>query len=52
VRSTTAPADERAALPGLDVLELDDPPHLAVELDVHPVLEAVGVDLLGHGGRW
>jgi hypothetical protein len=30
------------------VLELDDPPHLAVELDVHPVLEAVRVDRLGH----
>src|SRR6266567_461552 len=41
-------ADERAALARLHVLELDDPPHLAVELDVHPVLEAVRVNRLGH----
>ena len=48
VRSTTAPsrglqlrADERAALAGLDVLELDDAPRLPVELDVHPVAELV-----------
>jgi hypothetical protein len=33
------------------VLELDDPPHRAVELDVHAVLELVGVDDLRHGGE-
>ena len=42
-------ADERAALARLHVLELDDPPDLAVELDVHAVLELVRVDRLGHG---
>ena len=41
-------ADERAALAGLDVLELDDAPRLALELDVHPVPELVGGDDLGH----
>ena len=41
-------ADEGAALAGLDVLELDDPPDLVVQLDVHPVLEAVRVNRLGH----
>ena len=41
---------ERAALAGLDVLELDDAPDDAVDLDVHPVAELVGVDGLGHGG--
>ena len=40
--------DEGAALAGLDVLELDDPPRRAVDLDVHPVLELVRVDRLGH----
>src|SRR5204863_845931 len=39
---------ERAALAGLDVLELDDPPDAAVELDVHSVAELVGADDLGH----
>ena len=43
-------ANECAALPRLDVLELDDPPDLAVDLDVHPVLELVGADRLGHAG--
>ena len=42
-------AHERAALAGLDVLELDDLPDHAVELDVHAVLELVGVDRLSHG---
>ena len=59
VWSTTAPlssalqlrAHERAALAGLDVLELDDAPDVAVELDVHPVLELVRVDGLGHGAQ-
>ena len=41
-------AHERAALARLDVLELDDPPDDPVELDVHAVLELVGVDGLGH----
>ena len=41
-------ADKCAALAGLDVLELDDAPDGAVHLDVHPVLELVRVDGLGH----
>src|SRR5262249_33628545 len=41
-------ADERAALARLHMLELDDPPRLAVDLDVHAVLELVGGDNLGH----
>src|SRR5262249_29877548 len=41
-------AHERAALPRLHVLELEDAPDLAVQLDVHPVLEAVRVDHVGH----
>ena len=56
VLSTTEPlverlqlrAHERAALARLHVLELDDPPRLPVELDVHPVAELVGGDDLGH----
>ena len=40
--------DERAALAGLHVLELDDPPDGAPMLDVHPVPELVGVDDLRH----
>jgi hypothetical protein len=45
VRSTTDPeSSERAALAGLHVLELDDPPRLAVELDVHAVAELIGGD--------
>ena len=59
VRSTTAPvsralelrAHESAALTGLHVLELDDAPEGAVELDVHAVLELIRVDGLGHGGQ-
>ena len=43
--------DEGSALAGLDVLKLDDAPVRAVELDVHPVLELIGVDGLGHGGQ-
>src|SRR5262245_46050426 len=50
VESLELRADERTALARLHMLELDDPPYLAVELDVHAVLEAVGVNLLGHGG--
>src|SRR5262249_52863955 len=42
-------ADERAALSRLHMLELDDAPDVAVELDVHAVLELVRVDGLGHG---
>src|SRR5262249_51642074 len=38
----------RTALPRLHVLELDNAPDVAVELDVHPVLELVRVDRLGH----
>src|SRR3712207_7459988 len=34
--------DERAALAGLDVLELGDGPELAVEVEDHAVLEVVG----------
>ena len=57
VLSTTEPlveplqlrAHERAALARLDVLELDDAPGLALELDVHAVAELVGGDDLGHG---
>jgi acetyl/propionyl-CoA carboxylase alpha subunit len=30
------------------VLELDDPPRLPIELDVHPVAELVGGNDLGH----
>jgi hypothetical protein len=33
------------------VLELDDAPHAAVELDVHPVLELVGRNGVRHGGE-
>src|SRR6478735_10016205 len=44
-------ADEGAALPRLHVLELDDAPGLAVELDMHAVLELVGGDDLGHRRR-
>src|SRR5207247_4226888 len=39
---------ERAALAGFHVLELDDPPDAAVELDVHPVAELVRADDLRH----
>ncbi len=56
VLSTTEPAPSDFSfvrtnappLPGLDVLELDDAPRLALELDVHPVPELVGGDDLGH----
>src|SRR6266478_4405921 len=41
-------AHECATLARLHVLELEDPPDLAVELDMHAVLEAVGVDHVGH----
>jgi hypothetical protein len=41
-------AHERAALAGLHVLELDDAPDGAVDLDVHPVAELVRGDGLGH----
>src|SRR6202022_2265362 len=34
-----------------DVLELDDAPDAAVDLDVHSVLELVRVDVLGHRPR-
>src|SRR5207302_7148564 len=34
-------SDERTALAGLDVLELDDPPDVAVELDMSAVPELV-----------
>ena len=59
VRSTTAPdlerlqlrPHERAALARLHVLELDDAPDGAVELDVHAVAELVRGDGLGHGAR-
>src|SRR5204862_7668811 len=44
-------ADERPALARFDVLEPDDPPDVAVELDVHPILELVRVDGLGHAAR-
>jgi hypothetical protein len=40
--------NERATLPRLHVLELDDAPDVAVQLDVHAVLELVGADGLGH----
>ena len=40
--------DERAALSGLHVLELDDAPHRAAVLDVHAVPELVRVDDVGH----
>ena len=39
---------ERAALARLHVLELDDAPHRAVELDMHPVPELVRGNRLGH----
>src|SRR5439155_17235249 len=39
---------ERAALAGLDVLELHDSPDAAVQLDVHAVAELVGADDLRH----
>ena len=42
-------AHERAALAGLHVLELDDAPDVAVDLDVHAVAELVRGDDLGHG---
>jgi hypothetical protein len=41
-------AHERAALAGLDVLEPHDPPDVAVDLDVHAVLELVCVDCFCH----
>jgi len=44
-------AHERAAFARLDVLELDDAPGLPVDLDVHPVLELVGVDRVSHSRR-
>ena len=52
VRSRTLPllqvaqlrADERAALAGLDVLELDDLEQAVVELERDPVLQVVGAD--------
>jgi hypothetical protein len=33
------------------VLKLDDAPDIALELDVHSILELVRVDGLGHGER-
>jgi hypothetical protein len=39
---------ERTALARLDVLELDDAPDVAVDLDMHPVPELVRADHLGH----
>jgi hypothetical protein len=39
---------ECPALAGLDVLEPHDPPDVAVDLDVHAVLELVCVDRLCH----
>ena len=42
-------AHEGAALAGLHVLELDDAPDVAVDLDVHAVAELVRGDDLGHG---
>ena len=44
-------AHERAALARLHVLELDDAPDAAVELDVHAVLELVRRDGVRHGGE-
>src|SRR5205085_3162019 len=41
-------AHERAALPRLHMLELDDAPHVPIELDVHAVLELIRVDGLRH----
>ena len=41
---------ERAALAGLHVLELDDAPDVAVDLNVHAVPELVRGDGLRHGG--
>jgi hypothetical protein len=38
----------RAKGPVDDGLELDDAPHAAVDLDVHPVAELVRGDGLGH----
>jgi hypothetical protein len=43
-------AHEGSALAGLHVLELDDAPDVAVDLDVHAVAELVRRDDLGHGG--
>jgi hypothetical protein len=48
--SLNRPGPAGTALARLHVLELDDPPDRAVQLDVHPVLELVGADDLGHGG--
>ncbi len=56
VRSTTEPDSSAfslvrtkgAALAGLDVLELDDPPDGAIDLDVHTVAELVRGDDIGH----
>ena len=44
-------ADEGAALARLHVLEIDDPPHRAAVLDVHPGLELVCADDVGHDAR-
>ena len=44
-------AHERTSLAGLHVLELDDAPDGAVDLDVHPVAELVRGDGLGHDAR-
>jgi hypothetical protein len=44
-------ADERTALAGLDVLEVDDAVDGAVDLDVHAVLELVGGDGFSHDGE-
>jgi hypothetical protein len=33
------------------VLELDDPPDAALELDVHPVLELIRADRVRHGAE-
>ena len=42
-------ADERPALAGLHVLELDDAPRVTFDVDVHAILELVGANGLGHG---
>ena len=42
---------ERATLAGLHVLELDDAPRRAVELDVHPVPKLVRGDDVRHRGQ-
>ena len=44
-------AHEGAALARLHVLEVDDPPHRAAVLDVHPGLELVRGDDVGHDAR-